>query len=97
MMVALIEGVAAKCVVQELPDITQSHVVEPPKKEGASKNFSIVTEGANLGVHVMRSCLLMSQTSYLTSTFHVALAVPYQTCSRSGKSTARRTSTARST
>ena len=54
-MVALIESVAAKCVVQELPGITQSHVVEPPKKEGASKNFSIVTEGANLGVHVMRS------------------------------------------
>ena len=48
-MVALIEGVAAKCVVQELPGITQTHVIEPPKKDGANKSYSIVTEGANLG------------------------------------------------
>jgi DNA-directed RNA polymerase I subunit RPA1 len=53
MMVALIEGLAAKCVVQELPGILQTHVVEPSKKEGMDKNFSIVTEGANLDLFTL--------------------------------------------
>jgi len=53
MMVALIEGVAAKCVVQELPGVLQTHVVEPSKKEGMDKNFSIVTEGANLDLFTL--------------------------------------------
>jgi hypothetical protein len=53
MMVALVEGVAAKCVVQELGGISATHVVEPAKKEGGDKNYSIVTEGANLDLFTL--------------------------------------------
>ena len=53
MMVALIESVAEKCVVQELPGILHTHVIDPPKKEGSDKNYSIMTEGANLDLFTL--------------------------------------------
>jgi len=102
MMVALIEAVAAKCVVQELPGITQAHVIEPPKKEGSSKNYSIVTEGANLGSCKRAEqrrlcpcgCCTRGRCANLEALELIVHApVGSQTCSRSGKSTARKTLT----
>ena len=53
MMVALVERVAAACVVQELAGISATHVLEPSKKEGGAKGYSVVTEGANLDLFTL--------------------------------------------
>ena len=47
MLVALVEDVAARCVVQELHGVNKCFVLDPPK-QGGSGTHSVMTEGATL-------------------------------------------------